>query len=146
MIVTYDEIESRFSRVGDYGETVVTSHFLLYAENQVNGLLAGHFTVPFSSNNLTAKDLVIELTYMRCADLKVSELEKRQDMFAQRIEALRNGDEVMLTSSGDTMVAGGTLIPTSTTQNYTPVFGLSDIELSEVDPDQIEDEEDDREL
>lgn len=144
-IVTYDEILSRFSAVGDYGNTVVTSHYLLYAENHVNGLLAGHFTVPFSSNNLTAKDLVIELTYLRCGDLKVGELEKRYDMFQRRIDALRNGDEVMMTSSGETMVAGGTLIPTSNTEDYTPVFGVSDTELSQVDPDQIEDEEDERE-
>lgn len=145
-IVTYDELESRFSRVSDYGQTVVTSHYLLYAENHVNGLLAGHFTVPFSSNNLTAKDLIIELTYLRCGDLKISELEKREKMFMNRIEALRNGDEVMMTSSGDMMIAGGTLVPTSNTEDYTPVFGMSDAELSEVDPDQIEDEEDGRDL
>lgn len=138
VILRYPAIE----RVGD--ATEVGSTYIRYAENYLNGRLSTKFTVPFSSNNFTAKDLSIDITYGRIGNMKAEDREKFIEKIDDRINRLLNGEENMVADDG-TIIAqtdGGSIW--STTQDYAPIFGFGDIEDFEVDPDLVRDENDAR--
>lgn len=142
---TYNEIIARYPAAADIGEASVNSNFLFFAENEINGLLGRHFTAPFSDNNITVKDLTIELSLIRIyTHTSPSEAKRRRDIFDKKISNLIEGEEVMLLTDGSqiTSSVGGTVY--STTSGYTPIFGFSEIEDSEIDPDLLDDEEDAR--
>ena len=72
---TSSDCIARYNRLSkiDSAQTEIDSHFISFAENELDGLLSPKFTVPFSSNNVTAKDLAIDLTYLRAGNLKFEE-------------------------------------------------------------------------
>lgn len=130
------------SRMG--GSTEVGSAYIDYVERQVDGLLASHYTVPFSSNNVTVRDLCIDLVYAKAGNLKLDEASKIRDMVMERIDRLKSGEEVMLTTSGDLLsptTSGGAW---STTENYKPIFDMSHPLDWETDPDRLDAEDDER--
>lgn len=139
--ITWKDVLNRYpvvDRVG--GASEVGSAYVRYAERELEGMLTGFFTVPFSSNNLTAKDLAIDLTYMRISNLKSEDRKEFRDELMGRIQALKDGQASMMTTSGDVLQAvGGTIY--STTQNYEPVFGMGDTLDFHVDSGQLLDEE-----
>lgn len=143
--VNYDDILNRYpamSKVG--GATEVGSAYVDYVESEIDGLLASHYTVPFSGGNVTVRDMCIDLIYARAGNLKVEESEKIEKRVMDRIARLKSGDEVLMTNSGDIIAPSTTGGAWSSTQNYVPTFGMSPIELSEVDSSRIWDEENDR--
>lgn len=124
--------------------TQADSVHVYFAVSELESRMAQRFTVPFSINNLTAKDLAIDLTMMRLFKYKepkkYDSLKKAVD---ERIAALFSGLQSMVLADGTTLQSvGGTVY--STTEDYHPVFGMSPIELSVVDSQQINDEETDR--
>jgi hypothetical protein len=132
-----------FTNVG--GADIVNSHHIHGAEVALNGMLAGHFTVPFSSNNLTARDLTIDLTYiryMRNKDPKRIEIMRKD--FMDRIDRLRKGEDVMMTDSGDSLLKSGGEAIYSTTQTYHPTFDWDKPEYWFVDSSMIYDSRQDR--
>ena len=141
---TFEEVSARYNTVQQKGTSSVESSHIVFAENQVDSLLGQSFTLPFSNNNLTVKDLTIEFTYLRLANFKISEREKQRKALMDRIDRLISGKEAMVLSDGSTVLqsTGGTVY--STTSGYAPVFGFSDIEDAEVDPDALQDEIDGR--
>lgn len=123
---TYEEFNTRYTTKIDAVE--VRSHFLPFASAQLDAMLAPWFTVPFSSNNLTAKDVALDLTYLLILQ-RSKEAGDRKDL-AQRIEArihsLRDGREAMLTTSGEALVAAHTTDEVwSNTRDIPPLFELS---------------------
>jgi len=112
------------------------------AEAAVNARLASQYTTPFSNNNLTAKDLVIDMVYVQ--NNLTRQPEKAQalkDYLDERFKALLNGSAEMLTSSGTVaLVAIGDTV-WSSTEDYPPTFGMSDIEKAEVSSAQLYDED-----
>ena len=121
--------------------TNADSSWVHYAVVELEGRLGQWFTVPFSSNNETAKDIAIDLAFARAYRFSQSEMvEGLRKQIDQRIKDLKNGVVGMVLSDGTIIQSvGGTVF--STTQDYTPVFGMSPIELSEVDSGQIYDED-----
>ena len=72
--IDWSDVAARHPSIGvDFDATQVNSTHIPYIETQVDGLLAPAFTVPFSNNNLTVKDLCIELTYIRMANLSADD-------------------------------------------------------------------------
>ena len=53
-------------------ETEINSYWLSYGALRTNEALGGYFTVPFSSNNDTAKDLSIYFAYLGILDRQKS--------------------------------------------------------------------------
>ena len=59
---TFSDFNTRYA--SRLSEAEINSHYLPYASARLEGLLGAAFTVPFSSNNLTARDLTIELAWL----------------------------------------------------------------------------------
>lgn len=124
----WNDVVEVYPQVGrGKGADEVNSIHLYYAENQLDGLLASHFTVPFSNNNVTVKELAIDLTAIRLGRFKDKDAETAKKDLFERIERLKNGEEAMLVSIGGTLVAMyRTETAWSSTQDYTPTFGVGD--------------------
>lgn len=139
----YPEVETR-----NAGAAAVGSAYIQYAEAAIDGMLASHFTTPFSSNNLTAKDLSVELVYARIirkADKEAAAMAAAG--VSSMVTMLKNGSLGMVTTSGDIIANNGTGDEIwSTTQNYHSIFGVNDPKLSPIDSSQIYDEESERGL
>lgn len=118
------------------------SAYLLPAEFELDARLAPKFTVPFSNNNMTARDLTIDMTMLRTGIYKDRDEELRASV-ESRIKALLDGTMVMITTSGEVAgYPGGGVF--STTQNYHPTFGMGDIVDMKPDDDRVADEDDAR--
>lgn len=138
------EVQDRYPRVTTDSRAVSTieSAYLLPAEAEVDARLGVRFALPFSSNNLTVKDLVIDMTMIRMGTYKdrVEDLQKSVD---SRITALIAGTMVMVTASG-TIAASALASAYSTTGSYHPVFGMGDVVDMKPDDDRVDDEEGER--
>lgn len=142
-----DTVLGRFPRAKDKGVTAVESNYVFFAEAEIDALLSPYFTTPFSSDNITAKDLATELTVQRLyMDSHPKEANERRKAFDKKIEALISGEMAMISSGGiitaETEGEGETLF--STTEDYHSAFGVGDIEDFEFDDTQVDDEDDDR--
>lgn len=124
--------------------TEVASGFIYFAEAELDSRLASKFTVPFSSNNVTAQDLAIDMTYLKVYQFKDPEkAEAIEKSVSARIDRLMKGESSMMTSSGDLLTSvGGTVY--STTGGYHPTFGMGDFGDLVVDSSQLQDEADAR--
>ena len=124
---TFSDFNARYST--KLMEAEVTSDFLPYASSRLEGLLGGHFTVPFSANNLTAKDLTIDLAYLMI--LQRSREPKDFQGFGRavdtRLRSLTQGVEAMMTTSGEALFSGiAQKVVWSNTARYKTVFDLKD--------------------
>ena len=125
-------------------EAEVASHFLVHAASRLESMLAGYFSVPFSANNLTAKDLNIDLAYLLILQRSKSPSDGRPlaELVSERIAALRAGREAMVTTSGAALYrASGDGPVWSTTQPFKPVFDLREAPEQHVDPERLAAEE-----
>lgn len=145
--ISWADVAGRYPELGANPRkdaTQVDSNFVMYAEAQIDGRLASGFTVPFSSNNLTAKDLAIDLTYAMTFRFKDQKKAKEiQDSVDTRIKELLDGKASMVTTSVDLITSTGQSVY-STTQDYHPVFGMSGPLTWQVDSSTIINEEADR--
>ena len=126
-IINWGDVIGRYPALAKARDaTEVNTNYVLYAIAEVEGRLAPMFTVPFSSNNITAKDLAIDTTYAKWYRFNdPAKADAIDDHVNERIEALLSGQAAMMTSDGSIMHSvGGTVW--STTQDYTPVFDKSD--------------------
>src|SRR3990167_6242213 len=122
------------------------NHYLPAAARYVDGRLSPAFTAPFSSNNLTARDLNIHAAYYLFVRGRTS---KQTD--SDEIKALLDDWITALVSSGGSMAlsddtvlnpSAGTVIAWSNVMNYAPVFNMLDPDEQRVDPDRQNDEAD----
>lgn len=140
--INWSDVVGRWNRAADVADaTQADSYYIAPSESYVEGRLGAAYTAPFSSNNLTAKDLMIDETYWRMIRLTDSAKAKElRDYLDTRYSRLISGDEAMITTSGDMLIPGGRDVIWSSTEEYVPVFGVLDVEDQTIDPDQIEDE------
>ena len=134
-LVDYDFITGVYPSVGkgSYNAEEVNSYHTPLAQAQIEGLLSTHYTVPFSENNLTAKDLVATLVYSRVSAMSEEDRRAIRTELYERIERLKNGDEQMLTSSGDLMQPDVAGTAWSSSEDYHTTFTRDDPLLWEVD-------------
>ena len=98
-----DAVIARYPLLEDWGksETEVSSDLIHYAEIELNGLLGGHFTVPFTPAHPTVQDLTIDLCYDRALRTKDPDKSKYfHDLFMKRIGRIIDGEEFIYTGSG----------------------------------------------
>lgn len=128
----------------------VNSFYIIYAEAEVDARLSNAFTVPFSSNNLTAKELACMGAYLRMGLLRDDQIGAFREEYQARFERILSGDEgmVSITDSGTavTELVGDTVRSAfaSTTEDYHPVFGMGDVVDFEVDSSRLDAEERER--
>ncbi len=115
--------------------------FLIKASEKVNSILSCAYTIPFSSNNQTARELTIDTTRLafmiRTKDpLDSAELKDELD---ERFKALCEGSAKMVTDSG-ALLLGEAITEGfwSTTQDYKSVFDLRESDRQHIDPDQLD--------
>jgi len=145
--ITYDDLVDRYRQLANDskdGSTEVGSAYIVYAENELDGMLASTYTVPFSSNNLTAKDLSIDLAYLRIGRFKDKGRKELKADVMERINMLKSGEMGMLTDAGEVLTSGGQVTAWSNTKDYHPVFGMGDTIHFDADSQQVIDEENDR--
>lgn len=123
--------------------TNLDSHHIYYAEIELDSMLSRCYTVPFSSNNITAKDLAIDLTYLRSANFKFEDREKFRVQIMQKINELCSGQSSMILTDGtSTATVGGTIW--SNTEDYRNTFSVIDNEMTHIDSSQQWNETQDR--
>ena len=143
--VNWDDVVGRYPGIASIGGAdQVGSDYIQYAEVEIEGRLAERYTVPFSDNNLTIRDLVIDLVYVKAGNLSVEDYEQMADRLDKRIERLLEGREAMVTTSGDIIQRADEGAAWSSTQDYAPTFGVGDVLDMHPDDTQIEDENDAR--
>ena len=126
-------------------EAQISSHWLPEGALRVNEALGGHFTVPFSNNNHTARSLSIEFARLALMvrTLKKDDAEEIGKAVMARVETLTTGGRPMWTDSGEAVWPNQARNDAfSTNQEHKPVFDMRDPEQQRVDPDLLRDERD----
>lgn len=118
---TYGEFNIRYAT--RLQETELTSHYLPAASHRLEGMLAPWFSLPFSTNNLTAQDLTIDLAYLMILQRtkEPKDYQALADAFSARVQAIREGAEAMVTEGGSTLFAQASA-PRVWSSTETPVF------------------------
>jgi hypothetical protein len=147
--VDYEDVIARYSIIKTWGksETEVTSDLIYFAEVELNGRLASHFSVPFAVAHPTVKDLTIDLCYYKALVTKDPEKAKLiHDAVIGRINDIKGGKEYIYTGSGTVIPSGAEQEVWSTVKDYHPVHSMLDAEsgYTQVDSSLIEDLEDER--
>lgn len=143
MLINWNDVVTRYPELAraNIDATMAGSHHLPHAEAELNGKLAPGFTVPFSTNNLTAVDLVTDLVYARIFQYSAPDKAKTvRERIDERCARLLKGLEDMSTSSGtlhSNQAANGIW---SSTAGYTPAFGMDPTEDQCIDPDRVQDD------
>lgn len=141
------DVTNRYPRVATTAESrtvaILESAYLTPAEDELDARLSVAFAIPFSSNNRTVQDLVIDMTVLRFGFFKEEAFTRMQESIDSRIKMLIDGTMVMVTSGGvlGAQAAGQAF---STVNDYPPTFGLGEIEGARPSSQRLEDEEDAR--
>ncbi|MDH4225120.1 MAG: hypothetical protein OEW12_05695 [Deltaproteobacteria bacterium] len=113
----------------------ISSHVLPYGSARLETLLAHGFTVPFSNNNVTARDMALDLSYLLVLrrGKAPGDYKPLEEAVEKRIQALLEGREAMMTDGGQPLFSS---IPRvwGSTSAFKPVFGLGDPLSQRVDP------------
>jgi hypothetical protein len=141
--INWEDVVGRYSEAERFngGSAIVNSFYVPYGETMVEGALAGYFTIPFSNNNLTIKDLAIDAVFIKMALLKAEDIQILKDSLEKRILSLRDGSMSMIAIDG-TVIGQATMAINSTTKDHVPVYDVGPVEGWEVGSDQLLDIED----
>ena len=145
-IVKWDDVTKRYSSLEKLtgGAEALTPAYIVPAEAEVTGRLAPRFTVPFSSNNVTFKDLVIDLVRAKGGSFKEEERKEMLEDIDSRLKRLFMGQEAMVTvdSAGaySMLYADLSNAVWGSTQDYPPAFGRGEFIDFEVSSAQKQDE------
>lgn len=140
---TVSEVKTRFRRVEDVTSypDAVDSAYIVFAENELDGRLASYFTVPFSSNNLTAKDLSVDMTYAKI--IQYDDPEKYEAIMGHVDKVIGDlilGDTHMVVDDGTLLYSSNIDDAWSNTEDYHSAFGMGDFLDFAVSSEQIDDE------
>jgi len=142
--IKWDDVVSRYKRASDISDSdEMATDYIDYAEKYIESKLSTNYTLPFSSNNLTVKDLCIDVAYAKM--IKYKDSKKANEILSDvssYIHDLKTGQSNMITNSFDVISPinlGGAF--GSTTKSYHPVFGVGETEVFHVSSSQLLDEE-----
>jgi hypothetical protein len=144
-LIDWSDVNRRYPETLKLADaTLADSSWVPFAIAELHARLAPGFTVPFSTNNMTAKDLAIDLAYAKLYRFKdVEKADAVMTYVGAQIDMLLSGNMVMLTTSGDTLVTVGDTTTVVGADNH-PVYGVSPIEYSVVSSAEIIAEQNDR--
>lgn len=124
--IEWDDVLNRYEALDSLADANMGSAYIAYGEALVEGALAPFYTVPFSDNNITVRDLAIDATFIKAGRLRDEDVTEIRSDFWSRIEMLRNGEMVMMTGSGSLLTKDNELGAWSNTRSYHTSFGLDD--------------------
>lgn len=131
---------AEFDKLPNVSSTSVQDAMMDMAEAELNSRLASRYTAPFSSNNMTAISIGVDVLYVQNQLTRQPEKAKAlMGSVDSRIAALLDGSASMIDSTGTVLDVSGTVV-WSSSENYPPTFGMSPIEESVVSSAQIYDE------
>ena len=140
-------VTDRYPRVATTAESrtaaILEASYLLPAEFELDARLSPAFSVPFSSNNMTVQDLVIDMTVLRYGYFKEEAFTRMKESIDERFKMLLDGTMVMVTS-GATIAGQAASQAFSTVNCYPPTFGLGPTEDQRPSQQRLLDEEDAR--
>ena len=143
-VISWTDVLARYDELGklpNVGSSTVQNLILNLAEAEIHSRLSGAYSVPFSSNNMTAHDLMIDMVYVQSTRTRQPE---KADAVAKaisaKIDALLAGKAGMTTTTGTlaTELIGDMVW--SNTAEYDPTFGVSDIAYAAISSTQLYDE------
>lgn len=137
---TYAEFTQVYSWRG-VSESEISSYWLQYGALRVNEALGHFYTTPFSSNNVTAKDLNIHFAALGILirTRKQEDSAELKKELEQRISDITSGGKYMILDDGTTIVPNENInSPWGQTADYKPVFDLRDAEEQRIDPDRLD--------
>jgi len=127
------------------GSDEISSTYIVYAEAMTEGLLASKYTVPFSNNNMTVKDLSIDYAYWMAARFKLEDAVAVYSAYFGTIRMLKKDQMEMILTDGTLVTdARKNTGIYSTTQSYHSAFGIDEPDNWRVDSDQMSDAQDSR--
>jgi len=149
MYSTVDRLFSRYPRLKATNAASATmADWLQSATNYIDGYISTVVTMPLTPVPGAIVDLcedVANAMYLRRNVVEAGKdrsIERQWTDIETRLTDIQTGKFVLLTGSGTPISLNQDgAIPWSSTQGYTPTFGVSDIEEAVVDPERIEDEE-----
>ncbi len=137
--IEWDDVIDRYPELNTLaGADEMSSAYIVYSEAFTDSMLANCYTVPFSNNNMTVRDLSIDCTYWRAARFKIEDAMQVGSAYFDTIEMLKKGTMVMIDTEGK-IISGirKEIGLVSTTQSYHSAFGMHpDIEWH-IDEDNI---------
>lgn len=144
-LIDWSDITRRYPETAKFAEaTQVDSSWVPFAIAELHARLSPGFTVPFSDNNMTAKDLAIDLTYAKMYRFKdVEKADSVMTYVGAQIDMLLVGRLQMITTSAGTLAATGGTITLTGADNH-PIFGIGPTEYSVVSSAEIRAEQNDR--
>ena len=141
--IEWDDVIHRYPALNTLGGSdEVDPAYIAYAEAEVDARLAKSFTIPFSNDNMTVRDLVIDDVYYRAGRFKFEDAIAVHSAYLESIGALIAGELGMVTTSGNLVSSAKAVGIYSSTQSYHSAFGMRPVEEQHIDPDNIEDERD----
>jgi phage gp36-like protein len=139
VLARYEEL-SKLPNVGSASAVAseTQTNLLNMAEAYIHGRLSSRYAVPFSANNLSAIDLIVDAVYVQNNMTRVPEKAKAlKESLDERLNALLDGSSQMVTIAGTIAASQSEGGVWSDTMNYPPTFGVSDIEKSAVSSERL---------
>ena len=138
--INWEDVIDRYPELETIGGAdQISSSYIVYAESFLDSSLASHFATPFSQEIMIVKDLAIDYTFWRAGRFKLENAAEVGSLVAGTINELKNGHMIMTDNDGNEIpavqIVGGIW---SSTQSYTPAFGMDEPVDWGVDSDQIE--------
>ena len=137
---TYSEFTQVYSLQG-ITEAQINSYWLPHGALRVNEELGGLFTIPFSDNNQSAKDLSIHYAYLGILTRtqKTDDSDELEEQLDKRIQTIIERNAMVLTDGSRLSVDGSIQHEVwSNTQDFKPVFDMRQDIDQRVDPDLID--------
>lgn len=144
--IDWDDVVDRYPSIDTIGGAdTVSSTYVVYAESFLDSILSTHFATPFSQEVMMIKDLAIDCVFWRAAQFKLDNAIEVKSNFFETIKLLKDGQMIMVDVNGNEIEASASISGYwSSTQSYTPAFGMDDPVDWEVDPDWVQDDRDSR--
>ena len=140
--IEWDDVVDRYPALSSLGGSdELTPTFIDYSESFIDGLLASNFTVPFSNNNMTVRDLSIDICYFRAGRFKLEDAAAVYSTTMMTINMLNSGKLQMINTSGELIAINQSGRVYSTTQSYHSAFGMLPIIDQHIDEDNVDDEQ-----
>ena len=145
MYIVWSDVSQRYNIVKDYvNNSMDEVASIQYAEGELNTRV--RYTVLNWSNNITAKDLSIDIAYARTQMYRDEDKYTAvMDRIKSITEALVNGSMAMVLDDGSTLLADKSSAAGkahSTTADYHPVFDMGSELDMHVSSSQLQDEYD----
>ena len=144
-LIDWSDVNRRYPETLKLADaTQADSSWVPFAIAELHARLSPGFTVPFSDNNMTAKDLAIDLTFAKVYRFKdVEKADSVMTYVGAQIDMLLAGHLQMITTSADTLLASGGTVTLTGTPDH-PIFGIGPTEYSVVSSSEIIAEQNDR--